>query len=460
MKYMLSILCACFLLATTAPAFAQNTQLQINPVQMGKFVTEVKSAMKMPSVAVGIVGKEKSLYFETYGATNSDEPFVIAALSQSVTATAVLLLASEGKLAVDDAAVKWIPGVPEAVTIADLLGHRSGLTPSDTPREGTANDATIVERVQRASWAGARGEFVESALNYQILGELVALVSEQSYGDFVHEHIFAAAGLSSAHAGAEPPSARAGGHQYIFGFARAQGDDAGYGSAAVASDFIWMSARDMERWLRLFITAGKLDNKRVLPEQVITGVLETAGAWTMSDEEGLAIARRTGFTRGYSASMALVPEREIGVFVLTNVGSWEGYAPERIGAGMLGAVLQRGNRALTNVEFVVRVALGTFLLLLIFTIMFELYRWFAAKMPRQLDSRARSRVAITTALAIATPAILLVYLGISPMFILTMAPDVGFGILAMMLLVPLHATLKGFSQTVLRRLEAMLEKFM
>jgi len=56
--------------------------------------------------------------------------FRIASLTKSFIATVVLQLAGEGKLSLDDSVEHWLPGVVpngENITVAHLLGHRSGL---------------------------------------------------------------------------------------------------------------------------------------------------------------------------------------------------------------------------------------------------------------------------------------------------------------------------------------------
>src|SRR5512132_37271 len=67
-----------------------------------------------------------------------DTEFAIASMSKSVTASAILLLAQEGKLSIDDRVRKYLPGVPatwDAMTIRELLSHTAGVKDhfSDSP---------------------------------------------------------------------------------------------------------------------------------------------------------------------------------------------------------------------------------------------------------------------------------------------------------------------------------------
>src|SRR5690606_9087131 len=56
--------------------------------------------------------------------------FRLASLSKQFTAAAVLLLAQDGRLRLDDPVRRWLPGLPAStngVTLHHLLSHTSGL---------------------------------------------------------------------------------------------------------------------------------------------------------------------------------------------------------------------------------------------------------------------------------------------------------------------------------------------
>lgn len=84
-----------------------------------------------------IVAKKGNIVFEEYMGTghlnsndtvNASTPFHIASVSKTFTAMAVLKLAQDGKLNIDDEFVKYFPSFNyPGVTIRTLLNHRSGL---------------------------------------------------------------------------------------------------------------------------------------------------------------------------------------------------------------------------------------------------------------------------------------------------------------------------------------------
>ncbi|MFU8807097.1 MAG: hypothetical protein ACNA8W_25035, partial [Bradymonadaceae bacterium] len=127
--------------------------------------------------------------------------------------------------------------------------------------------------------------------------------------------------------------------------------------------------------------------------------------------------------------------------------------------GLLQSVLERGGGSLSNYEFVLRFAVGIFLLLTLLAFLLELYKWNAARRPTRLDGHGRSRILVFTAIVVAIPIGPLVYLDLNPLYLIAMAPDIGLGLLAMIVLQILRRLINGFNGTVLRKVDALVEKF-
>ena len=90
----------------------------------------------VPSASVAVVQDGKIAYVQAYGSARLDPQmaatpamrYSIGSISKQFTAAAVLMLAQEGKLSLDDPVSKYIPGLTEGdkVTIRELLSHTSG----------------------------------------------------------------------------------------------------------------------------------------------------------------------------------------------------------------------------------------------------------------------------------------------------------------------------------------------
>ena len=98
----------------------------------------------------------RTLAERSYGMANrehavpaaSDTRYVIGSISKEFTAAAVVLLAQEGKLGLDDHLEKYVPGFPsgDVITLRQMLRHTSGIS-RDLP---TLADAVVPHST--ASW--------------------------------------------------------------------------------------------------------------------------------------------------------------------------------------------------------------------------------------------------------------------------------------------------------------------
>src|SRR5215813_11272770 len=90
----------------------------------------------IPSASVAVVKNGKVVYTHAYGNAqmNPDKPatpemrYSIGSISKQFVSAAILILQEQGKLSVDDAVGKYIPGLMsgDAVTIRQILSHTAG----------------------------------------------------------------------------------------------------------------------------------------------------------------------------------------------------------------------------------------------------------------------------------------------------------------------------------------------
>ena len=127
-----------FWLAVITPSIAQ-TEPSLTPQlrsSIDDIVHHVLTTTGVPSASVAIVQEGKIVYVQAYGDARLDPPtpatsamrYSIGSISKQFTATAILLLAEEGKLSLDDPVSKYVPNLTRGneVTIRELLSHTSG----------------------------------------------------------------------------------------------------------------------------------------------------------------------------------------------------------------------------------------------------------------------------------------------------------------------------------------------
>jgi CubicO group peptidase (beta-lactamase class C family) len=138
--------------------------------------------------------------------------FQIASVSKQFTAAAVLLLASQSLLSLDDPVIRWFGGCPQdwqAITVRHLLTHTSGLGHWDDfpaldqyrPIE-PAQELSIFQQQPLLSAPCSRYRY--SSPGYALLAWIVEQAADQPYARFLADRVFAPLGMPTASAG-DPP---------------------------------------------------------------------------------------------------------------------------------------------------------------------------------------------------------------------------------------------------------------
>jgi CubicO group peptidase (beta-lactamase class C family) len=169
-----------------------------------------RSSLQTPGAAIAVVKDGQIVYKKGYGAANLEynipnnpsTVFHIASLSKQFTAFSILLLAKDGRLSLDDDIRRHLPemsGFSKAITIKDLLYHTSGLREwiyllglSGHNLSDMVTQKEIINTLSHQNdlnfEPGSAFSYVNSG--YNVLGEIVARVSGQSFAEFARLNIF------------------------------------------------------------------------------------------------------------------------------------------------------------------------------------------------------------------------------------------------------------------------------
>ena len=144
--------------------------------------------------------------------------FNIASMGKMFTAVAIAQLADQGRLGFDDPISRHLPDLPTeigAITIHQLLTHTSGLRDYLRPENRDILQAarTAADLLPLATAGGlAFPPGTESAYSnsgFVVLGAIVERLSGQTYADYVADHIFRPAGMTSTSLNGDSPRAAA-----------------------------------------------------------------------------------------------------------------------------------------------------------------------------------------------------------------------------------------------------------
>lgn len=136
-------------------------------------------------------------------------PFELASVSKTFTATTILKLDEQGKLSIDEPVKLYFPDFPyEAVTIRQLLTHRSGLPDYVFMSNNYITDRThymnnedvinifIEKKAPLLFFPNSKFEYSNS--NYAILAAIVSKVTGIKFQDYIRDSIFMPLGMNNS----------------------------------------------------------------------------------------------------------------------------------------------------------------------------------------------------------------------------------------------------------------------
>jgi CubicO group peptidase (beta-lactamase class C family) len=163
-------------------------------------------------------GDESPFFLHAYGQADKnlgvpvrpDTRFNLGSVTKVFTAVAVLQLAEQGRLSLDDPLAKYLSDVPDAesakgITIRQLLTHTSGLgdhvnamarDPFKARFRTIGPMLELVRGVPPLFEPGARWRYSNSG--FLVLGAVIERASGEDYYGYVRRHVFAPAGMTDA----------------------------------------------------------------------------------------------------------------------------------------------------------------------------------------------------------------------------------------------------------------------
>ena len=173
-----------------------------------------------PGCALGVSRNGRVVYEAGYGMANLETGtpitpasiFHVASVSKQFTAMAIMLLARDKKLSIDDDIRKYLPEIRDygtKITIRHLLTHTSGLRDQwellalarGRFEENRITEADVMDIVPRQTALNFTpgSEYVYSNTGFTLLAVIVKRVSGKSLRDFADERIFKPLGMTSTH---------------------------------------------------------------------------------------------------------------------------------------------------------------------------------------------------------------------------------------------------------------------
>ena len=320
---------------------------------LADFVAATATTFGIPGVAVGVWANGQEIE-ACHGVTSVDNPlpvdrdtlFVLGSVTKTYTATALMCLVAQGRVALDAPVRRYVPELvltdEEAaahVTVLSLLNHTAGLDWGLTVDTGEGDNAltTYVAKLAAVAQIAPPGDRVSySQAGYNLAGRIVEKVTGQTYEQAVASLVFEPLGLAHSFFARDDVMTRrfAVGHNRGADgtlsiarlWQRSRGDNPGGGIAS--------SVADQLRWARFHLGEGRADSgARVLPATVLHQMKEPTArlrgsalgdalgiGWFLRDVDGVRTVGHGGSANGQFAEVLIVPERDFAVVSLSNAG--------------------------------------------------------------------------------------------------------------------------------------------
>lgn len=294
-----------------------------------------------PSVSIAVVQDGTHIYAKACGSARlnptrpatSQTRYAIHSVSKQFTAAAILLLAEQEKLSLDDKIERWFPdlGAAGQVTIQQILTHTSGI------RDFWRHDFLSPEMVHPkapsaiiAEWAAPPLDFEPgsdwhySNTGYVIAGAIVEKVSGEALVPFLHAHVFAPlkmTGVTEDDSGPLPIEDAGAYTRYGTGSARpAPKEGAGW---PLGPGELAMNARDLALW-----DISLIDRALLKPESYVAAFTPAAlkdgknapygPGLFIDDDQGHPHISHMGAGSGFHAENHIWPDDKTAIVVLTN----------------------------------------------------------------------------------------------------------------------------------------------
>jgi CubicO group peptidase (beta-lactamase class C family) len=334
---------------TSAPATSASDSATLS----GKVDAAIQQQMKdqkIPGLSLAVVRNGKVIKAAGYGFANlevsapvkAETIFQAGSITKQFTATAIMLLAEQGKVALDDSISKYFPEAPaawKAITIRQLLTHSSGIPDIfgeteqnlytkgiiDFHRDYTEDELAHAYFAQPLDFRpGTKWSYSNSG--YQMLGFLIHRVTGKYYGDFFREHFFRPLGMTTTTilSFADVVPNRASGYEVVNGAWKNVPLWMSLSTLSNAEGSLLMSVLDLAKWDAALNTEQVL--KRTSLEAMWTPVpLDDGSAypagmgWFIANAHGHHVVFHTGGGFGFYADISRYLDDRLTIIVMTNI---------------------------------------------------------------------------------------------------------------------------------------------
>ena len=329
------------ILLTVASSFGQDKKIE---KKLDELLTK-QFKQDEPGCEILIAKHGQIIYKKAFGSADlqlnvplsTDMVFNIASITKQFTAVAILQLAEQGKISLQDSLQKFVPDYPSmgfAITIENLLTHTSGVKdymqidfPNPYMERWDFTPKQLIDTFKNYPLEFAPGtKFLYSNSGYYLLGYIIEKVSGKRYQTFVEENLLKPLRLTHTYfdsAGIVIP-------KRVNGYRK---DDSGFKNEDFWSPTIEYSAgglisnaEDLLKWHNGLYSYQILRKenleKAFIPYHLKDGSETDYGyGWYLKSSNGIKSIEHQGGIPGFKSNEIFYPEEDVFIAVLCNSGA-------------------------------------------------------------------------------------------------------------------------------------------
>ena len=324
-----------------ASTFVRQVHGDSSGARVDQLVERYRVGRKIPGMAVAVVRNGRVIKAQGYGSADLElgtpvTPafrFGLGSISKQFTSTAIMQLAEEGRLTVDDPVSKYVDSLPphwSRLTLRQLMTHTSGL-----PEERWLPNFVEFDRVEHQQLDVLRTIFKDSLQftpgggwayrnsAYRLLGMVIERVSGESYWSFLDKRIFRPLGMTSTR-GSDPKTIIP---NRSKGYGRERGrivnrdavaESAAFSEGALISTVLYLARWDSSLYQPSILSRKSLDQMWT-PVVLNDGTTRPYGfGWALGPTNGQRTISHGGSLPGFVPAINRFVTKGLTVIVLTN----------------------------------------------------------------------------------------------------------------------------------------------
>ena len=354
-------LCLCFIITACSFTYRQNSflpeeaQEEVSSSEIESYIEKFISKNSIPAMSVMVFNKGEILYenylgkadIENNTALTADHIFLIASVSKTITATALMQLYDDGLFDLDDPINDYLdfdvsnPYYNIPITFRMLLTHTSSIADSDVMDEQYyyKEDSPVALAYFMQQYFSATGKYNDANQNFYdfepgreheysnigsaLIGVLVEYISEQDFNDYCKEYIFEPLGMSNTYWKLEEIDSDCIVRPYAYDLTPLEH----YTFTDYPNGGLRTNGRDLMKFFSVFCNDGISNGHQILSSETVCEMLQsqipdidpTVGLHFFKPDNKSSLWGHDGGESGVSTNVLFGPGTGIGVIILANL---------------------------------------------------------------------------------------------------------------------------------------------